>query len=208
MKDYSNKTLDEMTITELFDLRMALENMPKGMDSKITFTWRGKEYDDIEDLHMDAITEYFSPTEDIMKTLVGKCLKEPFGDTVIKIVGLRDDYDSPYYKDQFDEFLYEKYEKYRDGTWHPQDYIWLQKEAVSKYRTEEERNKYKRWCHTTQTELNYASESMYMVGKDGKLFIDYDCSNDYKALIPISNKTFEKIRKEALENDGPYDPNN
>lgn len=33
------------------------------MDSKITFTWHGKTYDDFDDMHMDVIRDYFTPTD-------------------------------------------------------------------------------------------------------------------------------------------------
>ena len=31
MKDFSNKTLDELTLADFFELGCALENMPKGL---------------------------------------------------------------------------------------------------------------------------------------------------------------------------------
>ena len=115
---------------------------------------------------------------------------------VIKVVG----YDvSEYPFHETYNFLYEKYEKYHDDTWHCQDYIWLQESSVSD-------QKYKRYCLSSQTEVNFAEESMFHLGIDGNLYIDYTCGGDYIIFRPFSNATFEVIKEEAISNDGEYKP--
>ena len=200
MKDFSKKTLDEMTLADFFELGCTLENMPKGMDSKITFTWHGKTYDDFDDMHMDVIRDYFTPTDEFMESLVGNCYMSLQSDRIVKIIGVRGDYDSKYHKEEIDEFLYEEFWKDYRGNWRVNDYSWLQEQAKADYSTEEERNKYKKWCLTPYTEMNIHSESMYMVGKDGILYVDYGCDRDYQPFRRVESSIFDKIRAEALEN--------
>jgi hypothetical protein len=61
--------------------------------------------------------------------------------------------------------------------------------------------KYLKFCITPYTEMNIGSENMYHLGKDGNLYIDVDCSGEYMKIENIENETFEKIRKEAIENE-------
>ena len=200
MKDLSRKTLDEMTLADFFELACTLDNMPKGIDSKITFTWHGKEYDDFDDLHMDVIRDYFTPTDEFMESLVGNCYMSPQSDRVVKIVGVRGDYDSKYHFEEIDEFLYEEFWKDYRNNWRVDKYNWLHDQATADYNSEEERNKYKKWCLTPYTEINNHSESMYMVGKDGILYVDYGCDRDYMPFRRITNEQFDQIRAEAVKN--------
>ena len=115
--------------------------------------------------------------------LVGKCFICD-DSWVVKVVGI--DPNNPY------EFLYERYEKYEDGSWNVQDYIWLQDAA--------ERNpKYKKYCLTPQTEKNIASEHMFHLGSDGNLYESVDCDAFYK-YTPMDKERFEEIKRQALEN--------
>lgn len=121
----------------------------------------------------------------------------------MKVVGIRDDYDSPYYESDHyvNNFLYEKYEKHNDETWHQQDYIWLQETAKSEKYSD---NKYLRWCLSNQTDMNINSEDMFMLGKDGNFYIDTSCGGDYEIYRPMSEATFEIIKEEAIRLDGEY----
>ena len=114
-----------------------------------------------------------------------------------------DDYDSPYYESDHhvNNFLYEKYEKHNDETWHQQDYIWLQETAKSKKYPDTE---YLRWCLSNQTDMNINSEDMFMLGKDGNFYVDTSCGGDYEIYRPISEATFEIIKEEAIRLDGEY----
>ena len=198
MDQFSNKKIDEVDITALSDLQYILEHLP----DDVTYTIKGDENLCIEDYFYDRQKEYFNATEEDYKKIIGECFMNDSRTIAVKVVGIRDDYDSPYYESDHhvDNFLYEKYEKYNDGTWHQQDYIWLQETAYGKYPDE----KYKRWCLTNQTDMNINSEHMFMLGKDGNLYVDTSCGGDYKAYIPISKSTFELIREEAIKNDGEY----
>ena len=200
MKDLSSKTLDEMTLADFFELSCALESIPKGMEATYKFKWHGKEYDDFDDMHMDAIRDFFTPTDEFMESLVGNCYMSLQSNRVVKIIGVRGDYDSKYHFEEIDEFLYEEFWKGCRGGWQVNDYSWLQDQATADYHSEEDRSKYKKWCLTPYTEMNYHSESMYMVGKDGLLYVDYGCDRNYEPFRRISNEQFDQIREEAIQN--------
>lgn len=142
---------------------------------------------------------------DDYKAIVGKCFRH--GDVVLKVLGIRDDFDNRYYKDGHyeTEFLYEQYERYSDE-WHIQDYIWLQETVFSEYASESDKKEYMRFCFTPNTEMNIGREGMYMLGKDGLLYTDDDCSSErYNRFEEIPNELFEQIRQEAIANDGEYE---
>ena len=117
------------------------------------------------------------------KKLIGKCFLCD-NRWVIKVVGID--------LENLEEFLYERYEKYKDGSWHVQDYIWLQDIAACD-------PKYKKYCLTPQTEKNIASESMFHLGSDGNLYESVDCDAFYR-YTPVDKERFEEIKKQALEN--------
>lgn len=75
-------------------------------------------------------------------------------DIVLKILGIRDDFDNKYYKvDQLEkEFLYEQYEFY-NNKWHIPDYIWLQDIVYDENATKEDKEEYLRFCFTPNTEM-------------------------------------------------------
>lgn len=148
--------------------------------------------------------DFFDCNIDDYKAIVGKCFRH--GDVVLKILGIRDDFDNRYYKDGHyeTEFLYEQYECY-SGEWHIQDYIWLQESVYGKYASEGDKREYLRFCFTPNTEMNIGREGMYLLGKDGLLYVDDDCSGEYYTCYEeISNEVFEQIRQEAIDNDGEY----
>lgn len=118
------------------------------------------------------------------KELVGKCFMCD-NRWAIKVVGLD--------PNKIHEFLYERYDYY-SGSWNVQDFIWLQDIAMYD-------PKYKKYCLTSQTEKNIASESMFHLGSDGNLYESIDCDAFYK-YTPIDNEQFEEIKRQALENEG------
>lgn len=200
MNQFSGKNIDDVELTALSDLEYILEHLP----NDVTYTIKRDEDLCMEDYFYDRQEEYFNATEEDYKKIIGECFMNDSRTIVVKIVGIRDDYDSPYYKSDHhvDNFLYEKYEKYKDGTWHNQDYIWLQETAKNKNYPDE---KYLRWCLTNQTDMNINSENMFMLGKDGNLYVDVSCGGDYMIYKPMSKATFELIREEAIKNDGEYE---
>lgn len=82
--------------------------------------------------------DFFDCNIDDYKAIVGKCFRHK--DIVLKILGIRDDFDNKYYKvDQLEkEFLYEQYEFY-NNKWHIPDYIWLQDIVYDKNATKEDK---------------------------------------------------------------------
>ena len=148
--------------------------------------------------------DFFDCNIDDYKAIVGKCFRHK--DIVLKVLGIRDDFDNKYYKvDQLEkEFLYEQYEFY-NNKWHIPDYIWLQDMVYDKNATKEDKEEYLRFCFTPNTEMNIGREEMYLLGKDGLLYADYHCSGEYTQYKEIHNETFEQIRQEAIDNDGEYD---
>lgn len=147
--------------------------------------------------------DFFDCNIDDYKAIVGKCFRHK--DIVLKVLGIRDDFDNKYYKvDQLEkEFLYEQYEFY-SNKWHILDYIWLQDMVYDKNATKEDKEEYLRFCFTPNTEMNIGREGMYLLGKDGLLYADYHCSGEYTQYEEIPNETFEQIRQEAIDNDGEY----
>lgn len=147
--------------------------------------------------------DFFDCNIDDYKSIVGKCFRHK--DIVLKVLGIRDDFDNKYYKvDQLEkEFLYEQYEFY-NNKWHIPDYIWLQDMVYDKNATKEDKEEYLRFCFTPNTEMNIGREGMYLLGKDGLLYTDDYCSGEYTQYEEIPNETFEQIRQEAIDNDGEY----
>lgn len=201
--DWPQKHLSELTLNELSDLEYILSHLPLDVEIKIKAE-DGKEYGKyIGDYVYWRTKQFFSTTKEDYEKIVGKCFSNSDNTIVVKVVSLRDDYDNPYYESSgyMHEFLYEKYEKYKDETWHIQDYIWLQDTAKGKFAN----SKYLRWCLTSQTDMNVGSEHMFHLGKDGNLYVDMTCGGDYNIYTPFSSATFELIREEAIKNDGEYE---
>ena len=196
LSEWEDKHIDDLSITELSTLQYVLEHLPIGVTYTIG-TDKG-----IEEYIEERTDSYFEATEEDYKKLIGTCFINEDKSIVVCVVGIRDDYDDKYYEadHHVDNFLYEKYEKYNDGTWHTQDYIWLQETAKGRFAEEE----YLKWCLTSQTEMNINAEGMFMLGKDGNLYVDVSCGGDYDVYKPMSKATFELIREEAIKNDGEY----
>ena len=186
--------LEEMPITLLSSIRYILENLPEGITYNINVTGKdGKTYDHIDEYVDDRIDEFFDIPDEMYEKTVGKCFMNSKKDIVVKVVGLTDD---------MDEFLFEKYEKYGhdEKTWNVQDYNTLQERLTSVYTRENEKKKYQEYALTDQTDINLCGENMFHIGKDGNLYVDMTCGDDYDVYTPIKESTFELIKAEALEN--------
>lgn len=182
---YKYNSIDDIPVTMLADLRYIMEGLPKGVTYKIEA--HGKTYDHIDEYVDERVEDFFDVPDDMYKDIVGKCFINEDKTVIIKVVGLSDD---------IREFLYEKYEKYGDGQWYPQDYIWLQENTHGQYVREE----LLKYCITENTEMNCAAEGMFMLGKDGNLYVDYSCGDNYNVFVETRNSTFEVIKAEALLN--------
>lgn len=142
---------------------------------------------------------FFNCSLEDYKNIVGKCFRH--GNIVLKVVGIRDDFDNPYYESCHYEinFLYEEFRNLRDG-WNIKDYIWLQDRVDSMYIDEEDRQKYLKFCITPFTEMNISREGMYQLGKDGKLYVGDDCSGEcYTCFEEMNPEEFERIRMEVFK---------
>ena len=164
------------------------------------------EFDDVEESDDTVRLEddFFDCDINDYKAIIGKCFRHD--NIVLKVVGIRDDFDNKYYEAGHyeTEFLYEQYECY-SNEWHIQDYIWLQESVYGKYASVSDKKEYLRFCITPNTEMNIGREGMYMLGKDGLLYVDEDCSGEcYTRYEEIPNEVFEKIRAEAIANDAEY----
>lgn len=169
---------------------------------KSEFDVVGDEDDTDDNVRLE--NDFFDCDINDYKAIVGKCFMHD--GVVLKVLGIRDDFDNKYYESGHyeTEFLYEQYE-YFANEWHIQDYIWLQDMVYGKYASENDKKEYLRFCFTPNTEMNIGREGMYMLGKDGLLYTDVDCSGEcYTCYEEISNEVFEKIRAEAIANDGEY----
>ena len=122
------------------------------------------------------------------ETIIGKCFMNKHIGIAVKILLVPDDTD---YNLEAYEFIYERFDKFSFGGWQIEDYNWLQE------RKHDMLNKYK---ITPYANINVASESMFHVGKNGKLYTRVDCGDDWYQLSEISNEEFEKIRNEAITN--------
>lgn len=177
--------LEDMNIQQLFQLKSNVEDFPEGLG----LMRDGKPFD-LEDYFFDRIMDFFDAPEETVQKLVGKCFKSPFGGNwIIKILGLRTDRDNKYWNSSklWQEFIYEKVEKHGSG-WCFHDYSNLQTDPDLKAMR-----------ITPFAEINYASEEMFNIGKDGNLYVDYWCNRDYVKLIEVDAKTFNKHRAEAYE---------
>lgn len=135
--------------------------------------------------------EFFEVDYDFVKTLVGKCFADRGKHRLIKILGVRDDTDNPYWEScrYWEEFIYEEVDKHRDGTYSFDDYHWLQEDYnddLAKFRL------------TPQADMNIAAEEMFHIGKDGCLYVDYCCDRTYYKFKEVKPEVFEKAREEAI----------
>lgn len=131
----------------------------------------------------DNHEEFFTHDYIDYKKIVGKCfINERIG-IAVKILEVSDDFE-PY------EFIYERFDKWSDG-WVPEDYIWLQDQT---------KENYEKLKLTPYANMNIASEDMFKLGKNGKLYTSVACDGDYYVFHEITVDEFEKIRNEAIEN--------
>ena len=195
---WGRKTLKDMTLNELSQLRFILDCMPDGIEIFVNdydFTGEGKDetYRGIEDYIEKRTKDMFSATHEDYENLVGKCFMKEDKCAVVKVVGLSK-------KDS--EFLYEQFEKDNEGMWHLTEYNWLQDTVNDAGKWfDDHRDEYLSYCLTPYTDLNINMEGMFWLGVDGNLYIDYSCGGDYYVYKPMKESMFEAIREEAIEND-------
>lgn len=182
------KSIKDYGITELSDLQYAIENLP--LEMKDTLNIDGKEVD-IEEYIENYTEEFFDVPDSAFKEIVGKTYVNKDNDLIFKVVG--------YNPHNPAEFYYEQYSKNRSG-WEPKDYIWLEdgdNEWSKQYYTEPGAlEALEKWEKDPNVDMNVAAEEMYMLGKDGNMYVDYSCGGDYEVYTPIDDNgaTFELIK--------------
>lgn len=135
--------------------------------------------DDVDDFFVDDYDDY--------KKIMGKCfINEEIG-IAVKILEIPND---EYYQIEPYEFIYERFDEQFDG-WEQEDYNWLQNQTKDKY------NEFK---ITPYANMNIASEGMFHLGKNGRLYTNISCDDEYYEFAEITANEFEKIRNEAIKN--------
>lgn len=136
--------------------------------------------------------KFFGVTYEEMKKLVGKVFMSEDGATLVKVLGVRDDTDNKYWDSRklWEEFIYDELSHSKDGGWWFDDWSYLQKyDDVAKFRI------------TPYADMNIASESMYHIGKDGNLYVDYCCDRNYEKFVEVDPMRFDIARAEAVKED-------
>ena len=136
----------------------------------------------------DDHDNFFTDEYEDYKKIVGKCFMSKHMGIAVKVLLVPDDTD--HYLEAY-EFIYERFDEFSFGGWEIEDYNWLQEQANEEY---------KQYKITPYANINIASESMFHVGKNGKLYTTVDCGDEWYELSEISNEEFEKIRNEAINN--------
>ena len=139
-------------------------------------------------INEDDVDEFFTDEEkDYINILEKAFINEEIG-VAVKVIGYPLKITSQ--NDKAYEFIYERFEYMIDG-WEVEDYIWLQ---------EQNNDKYKNMKITPYANLNIASENMFHLGKNGKLYTTVDCGDEWYEYHQITEEQFQKIRTEAVNN--------
>ena len=139
--------------------------------------------DDFDNFFTDDYVDY--------KKIVGKCFINEKLRIAVKILEIPDD---EYYQIEPYEFIYERFDEEFNG-WAPEDYNWLQDQTQDKY------NEFK---ITPYANMNIASENMFHLGKNGRLYTNMSCDDTYFEFTEITADEFEKIRNEAITNESNW----
>lgn len=183
------KPIEEYTFLELCNLRNQIEALPQECD--VTIRVSGNVLDAYT--YIDTIEEDFFNIPDCkFKDIVGKIFINDSlrKDTVFKVVG--------YNPSKPIEFFFEKYIRYNDG-WGQDDYNYLQDNIT-------ENSLYEKYKDCPEVDINLCSERMFLLGKDGSIYVDYSCGGDYYRYIPFDDEiTFNLIKFEAKRRREKYD---
>lgn len=175
---------ENLTIEDLFKLNEKYLNDEK-------FSVDGIDNDNFEDYYFDRCCEFFDADYEQVKKLVGKCYIDPSGTRLVKILAVRDDTDNQYWDSckLWQEFIYEEVRRNnKKSPWYFEDWLWLQHE-----------DELKKFQLTSHAEMNIASESMFHIGKDGCLYVDYGCDGNYDKFVEVKPAKFKKAREVAIK---------
>lgn len=134
----------------------------------------------------DDFDDFFANDYEDYKKIMGKCFINERMGIAVKILEIPND---KYLNIEPYEFIYERCDKWIDG-WNFEDYNWLQ----------ERTDAYEKYKITPYANMNIASEEMFHVGKNGKIYTTVSCGDDYYEFTEITADEFEKIRNEAIKN--------
>ena len=134
----------------------------------------------------DDVDNFFADDYEDYKKIMGKCfINEEIG-IAVKILEIPDD---EYYQIDPYEFIYERCDNWIDG-WNFEDYNWLQ----------EHTGVYEKYKITPYANMNIAREGMFHLGKNGRLYTNISCDDEYYEFTEITSDEFENIRNEAMKN--------
>lgn len=178
------RSIKKYTLQELCDLRRIIEDLPMECYVSLDLNMTG-DYIDIYDYIDRYEKDFFNVSDDAYNNIVGKIFvngneTNEFNYTkIFKVIGFN----------PLDptEFFYEEYIKSNDG-WYQPDYNYL-KEHIN------DNSVYSQYKDRPEVFVNIRSEEMYMLGKDGNLYVDESCGGDYSVFTPIDDEiTFNLIK--------------
>lgn len=133
-------------------------------------------------INEDDVDDFFDD-EKITKELEGKCFINRKIGVAVKILYVPTEGSR--------EFVYERLDNTVFG-WSFEDYIWLQEQSEPEYEALK---------LTPYANLNIASENMFLLGNNGKLYTTVDCGDLWYEYVELSTEKFEKYRREAMNNE-------
>lgn len=133
----------------------------------------------------DDVDDFFADDYEDYKKIMGKCFINKEIGIAVKILEIPND---EYYQIEPYEFIYERCDNWIDG-WNFEDYNWLQ----------EQTGVYEKYKITPYANMNIASEGMLHLGKNGRLYTNVSCDDEYYEFTEITADEFEKIRDEAIK---------
>ena len=201
LHEWEDKPLNELPISDLSLLQYVIEHLPLG----ITYKIKDNEKLSIGDYVYNTIDNFLKVSDEDYDNIEGKCFFCEDTSTVIKVLHVMKENELQ----DFDkvEFVYEEYEQYKDGSWHCKDYLNLQENAKGNHpkSMNEYYDKYKKYaCISPNADINLYGESMYQLGRDGKLYVDYSCGGDFYVYKPCRESKWLSAKEEAYDNDGDY----
>lgn len=177
MKDYSGKSLSELSREEVAEIIKVGEKLPKELS---IVGWDDIEEDELVD---DSVLEEQATHEWVRENFVGKCFMDTRQTIVLKVLRVRDS-DGP------DEFLFEEFDKDdKTGSWGLMEYYMYEQQGEPKLDVHGPDHVF--------VEQNVFDG--YCMGNDGNLYLEKKESGMYIPLRPIEEEVFNKIKAEVYE---------
>lgn len=188
------KSIKDYNITELSDLEYIIENLPLEIDNMLNI--------DGKRIHINTYVEerqeeFFNVPDEEFKKLVGKTFVNKDFSIIFKVVGYNPAHPT--------NFFYEQYERSNKG-WALGDWGWLAEAFTypdwKDYRNPLEVEAMEQYIDCPGVEMNIGREEMYMLGMDGKIYVDTSCGGDYEVytLLDDNGATFSLIKDSSQSN--------